>query len=881
VPSVTPELDQLANDVYEAQPRGHRSHLAPFFAYSHRPVGRLKEVAERDVHLTLLFDVLQPSVTVGTAPEGVDSSSFFGLLTRLVSSFRLEERASWRHWLAFPEDVNREKHPAHGPYTTQLVDVQRQYAAAVARQLGGDGDALALDAALEREDIERLTDVHRASDWVMIVDRFLGIELYDAPKDPARDALARTYLIDHSPEFLDGIGHRLVVSTTQREEIEEILDRAMDDLGFSTLEDSVGQVLDHLKTVSGRLALRVAGDDARAREAVSLGVVVALLRKQGKLDDALLIPIDAHADVFGVAARDASLGPRRRCDLLLVRAHGKGLAATFVEVKARSGGGRSAELMHQMAEQMEATEEVFRDLFFRPSADARLDHVLQRARLASTLRFYADRAARHGLFTSDEQESRLRTAIGRLSTGVPELRTDRHGFVINLSGTPQPPVQVDGATVEFISRQDFADSGLHIVRMDEPTSSEAAAPGEGAAQDSDAAQPGVPAVRDFEPEEDADPPPVVAAELSTAAELPAAEYEADPEAVPPGAAIELGSTVGDQEPVTWRPSTKGSPHLFVLGIPGQGKSWTVTRLLQELAEQQIPAVVFDFHGQFAEADNPYRRAADPRVVDVAEGLPFSPFEADTRGGTGWRSDCFEVAEIFEYVCGLGDIQKDAVFEALVAAYQARGFGSADSPTLPTLAEVREQLQLVEENKKVKNLISRTRPLLDLGLFQEDIVEATDLLGSLQGGLIFDVHATRLETVQLAAGAFVLRKLYKDMFHWGEADRLRCVIVLDEAHRLAKDVTLPKIMKEGRKFGVGVVVASQGLNDFHQDVLGNAGTKVVFRTNHPSSRKVGGFLKGRPRTDLPEEIEQLSVGEALVQTPEMPFAEHVRMHPLDP
>ena len=41
-----------------------------------------------------------------------------------------------------------------------------------------------------------------------------------------------------------------------------------------------------------------------------------------------------------------------------------------------------------------------------------------------------------------------------------------------------------------------------------------------------------------------------------------------------------------------------------------------------------------------------------------------------------------------------------------------------------------------------------------------------------------------------------------MFSWGETRRLRLAIVLDEAHRLARDITLPTIMKEGRTFGRG-------------------------------------------------------------------------------
>ena len=102
-------------------------------------------------------------------------------------------------------------------------------------------------------------------------------------------------------------------------------------------------------------------------------------------------------------------------------------------------------------------------------------------------------------------------------------------------------------------------------------------------------------------------------------------------------------------------------------------------------------------------------------------------------------------------------------------------------------------------------------------------------------------------------------------------------MLDEAHRLAKDVTLAKLMKEGRKYGVAVVMASQGMSDFHRDVLGNAGTKIVFRTNFPASRTVAGFLRGRGDQDLSQDIEQLDVGVAYVSTPDHAQARRVRMH----
>ncbi len=348
--------------------------------------------------------------------------------------------------------------------------------------------------------------------------------------------------------------------------------------------------------------------------------------------------------------------------------------------------------------------------------------------------------------------------------------------------------------------------------------------------------------------------------------------------------IPLGEASG--ETVAWNPSVKGSPHLFILGIPGQGKSWTVTRILSEFGQQHVPALVLDFHGQLAEPESPFVRKVQPIIIDAAKGLPFSPFECTREQGQGgWQGNALALAEIFAYVVGLGDMQKDIVYTSIQKAYKARGFGEesddATTPMLeyPTLNEILKRIVQEEQVRRVSNVSARCRPLLEMDLFRPT-EETPDLLSLVRGGLVIDLHNLFAETLQVAAGAFVLRKIYKDMFRWGYAKRLRLAIVLDEAHRLAKDITLPKLMKEGRKFGVAVIVASQGLGDFHPDVLNNAGTKVIFRMNYPESRKVSGFIRGRAGQDLPQRIEQLTVGTAYVQTSAMPYGTVVKMHPLD-
>ncbi|MGH2767661.1 MAG: hypothetical protein ACRDIF_01715 [Actinomycetota bacterium] len=202
-------------------------------------------------------------------------------------------------------------------YTNELVDTQRAFLEGVGRLLepGLENTKPVVVVSLTPEDVIRLDAVHHVSDWVVTLDRFFGVEYYDDPRDAHVARVSRKYLIDYAPEFLEGLGHRMIVTTSHREEVEEILERAMKELGFELLADSVGVVLDHLKTVSGRLALRVLGDDARAREAVSLGVVTAYLPSWGELDDSILIPVDAHPELFAPPARQRVQGAARaRCD---------------------------------------------------------------------------------------------------------------------------------------------------------------------------------------------------------------------------------------------------------------------------------------------------------------------------------------------------------------------------------------------------------------------------------------------------------------------------------------------------------------------------------------------------------------------------------------
>jgi DNA helicase HerA-like ATPase len=225
----------------------------------------------------------------------------------------------------------------------------------------------------------------------------------------------------------------------------------------------------------------------------------------------------------------------------------------------------------------------------------------------------------------------------------------------------------------------------------------------------------------------------------------------------------------------------------------------------------------------------------------------------------------EIAEILESTFGLGLIQKRNIAEALKQAYLGNGWndqGQTGSPV--SMEDFLSSLAQIEALEKNKNASARIQPFTSYQLFQ--IFDGAEPDFRLSKSLVFDVSRySKVQEVKLAAGAFILRKIYNDMYSWGMSKEIRVLLVLDEAHLLAKNPTIPKLMKEGRKYGIAMMIVSQSIDDFSPEVPENAGTKIAFRTNFPSSKKVASMLRSRGSADLSEAIENLRVGEAFVST----------------
>ena len=862
-----------------------QSPLFPPIGASLRPLGRIATDPE-SIHVSVASGI-SDLTTAPAPPQALNRfASLDDLLCPIVTT---NNEDGDRGWAVSPALNPRTSHS----YTSSIVAAHRSHQTAVGSLLGFDGP-LALHVEVSGDTLDDIRVLHERSDWVLTLDHFVGLNFYESRQ---LGEGTTSYILDYAPDFIDGLSHRLTVTTQHRAEVAAILERAMTELGLEALDASTTQVLGDLMTVSGRLILRLQSSESFARESVSLAALVAHLRMQDKLEGAIIVPVDSHQEIFGRTALGNETG--RRCDMLIVRVSQRKFQVECVEVKSRRHAVLPTDLANDIADQLESTKALLEERYFGVDPP-RIDALLHRAQLAGLLHYYADRAVTNGLIAPDKVGDTHKHIDSFVEGLLVDVEITMRGYVISLGGDEGIPTKYRGIPISVLTAGDLGRLGFSVVPSEasyrdgqaEQSESGAVIPAEKDSAAVDSASPDHP-----RPDEsDGGSAGVASAQSDRSdtgdADVPEAAELVEPPSATPSAVkasngdSETSNTSADHAPaksqgssdvvvsvgrgtsgaeITWEPSTKGSPHAFIVGIPGQGKSVTTRRLIRELAKQGLPSLVIDFHGDMAA--NPPSNA---EVLSADDGLPFSPFDIlESNEPAKVNQAAWELAEVIQFVGSMGEIQRSNVYKALQETY---GSASANGE-IPTLVRFAAALEEVEQGGRAKNARERVRPLTDFGLFDES---ASRSFNPRAAGMVVDLSKLKLDEVQIAATSFLLRKVYRDMFSWPQDGTLKLAIVLDEAHRVAKDVTLPKLMKEGRKYGVVVVVASQGLADFHPEVLGNAGMKIIFRTNHPESKSVARYLRGRAGQDLSIEVEKLGVGQAYVATADVPQARRTAM-----
>ena len=310
-------------------------------------------------------------------------------------------------------------------------------------------------------------------------------------------------------------------------------------------------------------------------------------------------------------------------------------------------------------------------------------------------------------------------------------------------------------------------------------------------------------------------------------------------------------TYGAQREVWFDPQNPdqalGNPHISITGETGSGKTQATKAILHDLLPA-LPALILDFKDDYSKAD--YAAAEGFTVHDASFGsLPFNPMVPPIDPETGRvnpMAHVHELADMMQRIYRLGDQQTFQLRESIKETYAINGVGT--KPFVPEPGQQYLPFDAIRDvlvREEAHTLLGRLSPIFDLGLFSEAGDGAPALDNVLSTPTAIRLSQLPGDQVKNAVAEFFLLALYSFMIRREQPHRLERLLVLDEAWRLVNSPKLQPLMREGRAFGLGVIIATQFPRDLPEQVAGSTATRVFFnQTKAEQIREIQRTLVGK-------------------------------------
>lgn len=316
-------------------------------------------------------------------------------------------------------------------------------------------------------------------------------------------------------------------------------------------------------------------------------------------------------------------------------------------------------------------------------------------------------------------------------------------------------------------------------------------------------------------------------------------------------AVPLGAEQVGSRPVIWSPGRQSNGFLLVLGASGSGKTETLKVLGSAIHRFGVPVLTFDFHGDvvFPGTRSTLLSSGSASVVGL-NPMEIDAHSAEESGLYDQRASLRALVQ--RAVPSLGHRQSAILREAFEEAYARAGITDDDPQTwsrpVPTFGVVQEILAewIEDDNRRsqrasIEGCLAAVQQLFDHPIFRRtDHVSVEDFLS----------HSVRLDLsklpddIRFVATETLLRKLFRVLRLRGpipvqpvdDRQRFRLFVIIDEAKILSlgggdrdrADNILNELITEARKFGLGMVLASQMSDHFSEEVRANAATWLVLK-----------------------------------------------------
>ena len=327
------------------------------------------------------------------------------------------------------------------------------------------------------------------------------------------------------------------------------------------------------------------------------------------------------------------------------------------------------------------------------------------------------------------------------------------------------------------------------------------------------------------------------------------------------------------DPVYWH---YGHPqlanrHMLLFGASGSGKTYGIQCLLAEMAKENMRSLIIDYTDGFLplQVESRFRDIAKPQNhFVITDKLPLNPFRRQQQiidpSMPAIEENPYQVASritsIFTSVYNtMGDQQSSALVRTLEA-------GIEEDPNF-SLSGVLVRLR--EDSQYGESLANKLEPFIKSQPFREGTDSAWEQMLTSPENF---VHVLQLKGVareiQKLVTEFALWDLYDYACNTGSKNR-PIPVVLDEIQNLdhRSDSPIDKMLREGRKFGLSMMLATQTTSQFDQeqrDRLFQAGHKLFFKPANTEINRFADLLSvatsGVSKADWAERLAKLQKGQ---------------------
>jgi DNA helicase HerA-like ATPase len=380
----------------------------------------------------------------------------------------------------------------------------------------------------------------------------------------------------------------------------------------------------------------------------------------------------------------------------------------------------------------------------------------------------------------------------------------------------------------------------------------------------------------------------------------------------------LGNYTLDDEAIAYLDANRFfQRHAVIVGSTGSGKSWTTARLIEQVAElPNCNAVLFDIHGEYSPLESDgivhFKIAGASDIAadkGISEGVLCFPYwllgYEDMTSMLVDRSDQNAPNQAMVLSRTVTKAKTDML--AAVGEKEILSNFTVDSPVPYSLDEVVRELTRLDteivtgssgrdkqgdfhgklsrfiarlENKRTDRRLafmmtppSAAMDMAWLNALVKALVSGRDNKTHKKGGLkVIDFSEVPSDVLPLVVGR--IASLIFTVQQWQEKrNRHPIAILCDEAHLYIpeKDASssdssirsFERIAKEGRKYGVGLVVISQRPSEVNKTVLSQCNNFVALRLSNAEDQNVVKRLLPDGLGGFAELLPVLDTGEALV------------------